>query len=566
MKKILVALATALALVGCQEKPAPAPEVKDSIEIEPSSKTISAEGGNVKVMVTSSGEWTLEAKAEYGWVSASADKGVDGDVVTFNVDPNETLDNLVSEWTFSCGEAVAEFKLTLKGLEKLPASITLNSEENVVLDYNKGEFTVLLHSDDIEYRDIKVTLGNENSWLKHVTSLAGDEEGDAKIIFSYNALEGLDDLRETITFSAEDVKTPVVVNVVQEAKHVLSTEKEFYTVAVEGETVEIPVTVNVEYSITVSAEGNGWLTAEKTDAGIKIKAEALTDGKRSATVTLAQTDAKEGEEPLNRVLTITQVSSLISWAADMTGNRLFPKWESTTVSKLGVATALTLEAMVNIDEFHKEINTIMGIEGMFLLRFGDAGIKENTLQIATFNGNEVVNFDFKTNTWYHIACVYTFSENDYYGSTTIYINGEKVFEKDDWYFQKYVYWPLYKYVTGVDFSPAWSYEPDGTRVFWYGYSYDNNRDLRGKMTEIRIWNKALTAEEINAPNHFYTVDPKSEGLYSYWKFTRGQGDTIEDATGNGNKLYGEVDIAKQPNGDNSGPAGIKWVEVALPDK
>ena len=50
MRKIFLALATALALVGCQEKPAPAPEVKDSIEIEPSSKTISAEGGDVKVM------------------------------------------------------------------------------------------------------------------------------------------------------------------------------------------------------------------------------------------------------------------------------------------------------------------------------------------------------------------------------------------------------------------------------------------------------------------------------------------------------------------------------------
>ena len=70
----------------------------------------------------------------------------------------------------------------------------------------------------------------------------------------------------------------------------------------------------------------------------------------------------------------------------------------------------------------------MGIEGNFLLRFGDAGLKENTLQIATFAGNEVVNFDFKTKTWYHIACVYTFSLNDYYASTTIYINGEKVFE------------------------------------------------------------------------------------------------------------------------------------------
>ena len=565
MKKtfaIIASFAAGLMFFSCQ-KPMPAPEVKDAISIEPESKTVDAEGGNVKVLVTSSGEWTLTANADYQWVSASAESGVDGDIVTFTVEANETLENLVSDWTFSCGEAVAPFKLTLRGLDKLPPSIVLNSEKDVVLDYNKGEFTVLLHSDDIEYRDIQVTLGKENSWLTYVTSLAGDEEGDAKIIFSYNALEGLDDLTETITFSADEVKNPVTVNVVQEAKHVLMTEKEFYTVAVEGETLEIPVTVNVEYSITVSAEGNGWLTAEKTDAGIKVKAEALTDKKRSATITLAQTDAKEGEEPLNRVLTITQVSSLISWAADMTGNRLFPKWDG-TAEKLGYASAVTLEAMINIDEFNQNgISTVMGIEGDFLLRFGDSA-PDNVLQVATMNGNYDVEFEFETNRWYHLAVTFT-QDASYYANVAVYIDGQKKGEKLNWQMKGGGSWWGDPVRQGINFSKDWSYEPDGKRCFWMGYSYDANRDLKGKMTEIRIWNKVLTEEEINAPDHFYTVNPKSEGLYSYWKFTEGQGSTIEDATGNGNKLYGETNVRKQGN-DNKGDEGIKWVEVALPDK
>ena len=88
----------------------------------------------------------------------------------------------------------------------------------------------------------------------------------------------------------------------------------------------------------------------------------------------------------------------------------------------------------------------------------------------------------------------------------------------------------------------------------------------GQMTEIRIWNKALTDDEINAENHFYTVDPASEGLFSYWKFTEGEGATVADKTAKGNPLYGETDIAKQSNGDNKGPAGIEWYEVALPDR
>ena len=164
MKKtfaIIASFAAGLMFFSCQ-KPMPAPEVKDAISIEPESKTVDAEGGNVKVLVTSSGEWTLTANADYQWVSASAESGVDGDIVTFKVEANEALENLVSDGTFSCGEAVAPFKLTLRGLDKLPPSIVLNSEKDVVLDYNKGEFTVLLHSDDIEYRDIQVTLGKEN--------------------------------------------------------------------------------------------------------------------------------------------------------------------------------------------------------------------------------------------------------------------------------------------------------------------------------------------------------------------------------------------------------------------
>lgn len=343
----------------------------------------------------------------------------------------------------------------------------------------------------------------------------------------------------------------------------MNVEKEFYTLAIEGETVEIPVEVNVEYSLTISADGNGWLSAEKTATGIKVKAEAIADGKRSATITLEQTDAKEGEEPLKRVLSITQVNALIAWAADMTGNRLFPKWDG-TAEKLGYASAVTLEAMINVDQFNANgISTLMGIEGDFLLRFGDSS-PDNRLQVATMNGNYEVEFDFETNRWYHIAVTFT-QDASYYANVAVYIDGEKKGEKLNWQMKGGGSWWGDPVRQGINFSKPWSYEPDGKRCFWMGYSYDANRDLKGKMTEIRIWNRALSEEEINAPNHFYTVDPKSEGLYSYWKFTTGQGSTIEDATGNGNKLYGETNVRKQGN-DNKGDEGISWIEVSLPDR
>ena len=564
MKRSFWAMAAAcLAIVGCV-KEAPTPEPKDEISLSAESKDIPQEGGSASIIVTSSGEWKLEAKADYSaWITPSMTEGEDGDIVIFAVEANQTTEKLTSEWTFTCGTAKAELTINSLPIVIVPETVTIDSEKDVVLDYNKGQFTVLLTS-SLAYRDVTVTLGKgAESWLKHVTTLEGETEGAAKAIFEYNALTGLDDLTETITFSGENVAEPAVVNVVQEAKHVMNVEKEFYTLAIEGETVDIPVEVNVEYSLTISAEGNGWLSAEKTATGIKVTAKAITDGKRSATITLEQTDAKEGEEPLKRVLSITQVNALIAWAADMTGNRLFPKWDG-TAEKLGVAKALTLEAMINVDQFNANgISTLMGIEGMFLLRFGDSA-PDNVLQIATLNGNYDVEYEFETNRWYHVACTYEMGD-DWYATVKVYVDGELKGERSEWSMKTYVGWPFWQTFYGVNFSPDWSYEPTGTRCFWMGYSYDENRDLKGKMTEIRIWNKVLSAEEINAPDHFYTVDPKSEGLYSYWKFTTGQGSTIEDATGNGNKLYGETNVRKQGN-DNKGEEGISWIEVSLPDR
>jgi hypothetical protein len=253
------------------------------------------------------------------------------------------------------------------------------------------------------------------------------------------------------------------------------------------------------------------------------------------------------------------VTALVKWAADMRYNRLYPKWDGANGGP-GTLSEFTLESLVYITEFpaQQQLATLMGIEGQFLLRFGDSGVPLNNLQIATSCGNHhVTEVTFEPNRWYHIAV--TFAN----GGAKVYVDGEMVSEKTE-FKGGYSWRPTY--LTSVNLSPKWSYEPDGNRCFWMGYAYDQNRSLPGYMTEIRIWTKALTAEELNAENHFYNVDPASEGLFSYWKFTEGEGATVADKTANGNTLYGETDIAKQSDGDNKGPAGIEWYEVALPDR
>lgn len=557
MKKILFAAAAVLALFSCNNKQQMEAPKPDAIEVTPRSATFGELGGTADVIVTSNADWTLEAEQAYTWVTTSKAEGQDGDIVTFTVEPN-LVEDLQANFTFKSGIATATF--TVFSYAGEAPALELKSEANLSLGYEAEQVEILVSTNRNHYRDLECTLSEGAAeWLTYRATLPGETEADAKIYFDAAALEGLADREAKVTISAPGL-TPVEVNLTQYAKHVLSTPSPRYTVAVEGETIMVPLSANVAYDIAMEG-AEGWLTVgEPTAEGLPFTAVALEGGKRAATVTFTQTDAVEGETPLTWTITITQVTALVNWAADMSGNRLFPKWEN---GGPGAATQFTLETLLYVKEFptNQLIATVMGIEGQFLLRFGDTGNPLTRLQVATSAGNYNVPFDFSPNRWYHVAVTF---DN---ATVKVYVDGEqkgedKYFESSRYVWgQGYVYSPI-----NPNISPAWSYEPDGNRAFWMGYSYDQNRSLPGYMTEIRIWTKVLTPEEINAENHFYNVDPASEGLFSYWKFTEGEGATVADKTANGNTLYGETDIAKQSDGDNKGPAGIEWYEVALPDR
>jgi hypothetical protein len=207
--------------------------------------------------------------------------------------------------------------------------------------------------------------------------------------------------------------------------------------------------------------------------------------------------------------------------------------------------AFTLEALVNVNSFdNNEIATIMGIEDRFLVRIGDSGIAKNQLQVA-YGGDTPDSRGNITNTslgldpgvWYHVAV--TFDG----GEIAVYIDGQKKASGNS----------VAKGVTSVDFSVPHSDETDGKpRCFWISHSYDKWRSLNGMISEVRIWNKALTGEEIRAENHFYKVDPASQGLVAYWKFNEGEGDVVKDHTVWGNDLVSALPL--------------KWYPVALPVK
>lgn len=218
-------------------------------------------------------------------------------------------------------------------------------------------------------------------------------------------------------------------------------------------------------------------------------------------------------------------AALINTVGNITKNYL--TLQSPGTSTLSGMNQLTIEALVRINLFGKLISTVMGIEGTFLFRIGDAGVPDNQLQLATSSGNVTdAAWQIPTNEWVHLAA--TFNSED--GAVEVYLNGVKKRATQTVGYRRSVNW--------------------ASASFYIGKSYDDARWLEGDICECRVWNRVLTDDEIKAKDHYYVVASDSEGLVAYWKFDEGSGKVIADHTGNGNTVVA--------NGD------ITWTTVSLP--
>lgn len=269
------------------------------------------------------------------------------------------------------------------------------------------------------------------------------------------------------------------------------------------------------------------------------------DSKYVLPVTISSVNGVDILRSARTIYYIFKEASLVNVVADMKENRAWPDWEN--FSEVEDMTAFTMEALIYGHAFKNEIATIMGIEDVFLVRIGDTGIPKSQIQVAYASKDQqgavqrgsVTNAQLKLQTgrWYHVAV--TFDS----GEIKVYLDGKMKASGSS----------AASGVTAVNFKVAHSDEDDGKpRCFWIGYSYDDKRYLDGMISEARMWNRALTMEEIQAENHFYKVDPASAGLVAYWKFDEGEGNVVKDHTACGNNLSTETDL--------------KWYPVELPAK
>ena len=274
---------------------------------------------------------------------------------------------------------------------------------------------------------------------------------------------------------------------------------------------------------------------------------------------LPVTIVSDGVAVLERAKTMYYVvkeASLVNYVADLKSNRSWPVWDNW--DKVKNLEAFTMEALINCHAFNNEskILTVMGVEDHFLVRIGDVTIPANQIQIACaykdVEGGSTLRADLtdpslqlKVDRWYHLAV--TFNK----GYIQVYLDGRLRAEKDltniGTVVRDGVQIPIE--FKAVDLSAPHSDESDGKpRCFWIGYSYDSKRCLDGMIAEARLWNKVLSAEEINAPNHFYKLYPSdiNASLLAYWKFDDAAGKAVKDYSIYGNNLSSDHDILWRP--------------------
>lgn len=166
------------------------------------------------------------------------------------------------------------------------------------------------------------------------------------------------------------------------------------------------------------------------------------------------------------------------------------------ITPLNVFNEVTYEAIVNISSFGDN-NTIMGCEGVMIMRIGDAGggtVPRDILQMAGKSEMTWSNNPLQTGVWYHLA--FTCAAD---GTANLYVNGERVIQGSFTMSSDLT-------ASGADYGFSVGMVP---RFMW------GTRPFRGYMSEVRLWNVVRSANQIR--ENMLNVDPETPGLVAYYK-------------------------------------------------
>lgn len=321
-----------------------------------------------------------------------------------------------------------------------------------------------------------------------------------------------------LKFTVEDTPSTYPVTVSATGK-----VKEDITVNIKIDT-DLVEKYNAENKTSYYAVPEGAVSLEKSQVVIEkgkatsqisllsvLSADDFVDG-RIYVIPVTITDVKGNLEVLESSRTIyLRISRVVYFKSlDMNNTNLYSNFIFEDDQKIELPT-YTYEIKCYINAWHQRPEQISRLcswtakdeSRSMMLRFGENGQDINSLQIVSPGGNLISTTRFSENTWYTLSLAFDGS------ALRFYVNGQRDGE------------------LSADCSNVFQRFELG--MSWE--SYPAKQYFNGRVAEIRVWDRALSASEIQLG--LCGVDPQSEGLRAYWKMNDGEGHIFHDATGNG---------------------------------
>lgn len=281
MKKFLSILAAATVLfAGCEDEK----EQTSASYVKLSGVEYAAgpEGGNFEITVESNDIWEVSGRSD--WARPLSDSGKNGDILTFEIDPNESRDAKTATFKVFSGSAVQAVTIT----SNPGFTMELKSEPKVILSSDATEVRVEL---DTNIPDIVSEFsGSGAEWIKYESRQ--EVFGKTILKYSISANEKYVGRESELTLSGNSRSIAVSISQAQLDAIITDTPKVVYTGLNAGE-VTFNVRANVDFTFALPS----WLTLVS-----QIKGAQDSEGLTASTITLSF-----GESSASRVADLSFV-------------------------------------------------------------------------------------------------------------------------------------------------------------------------------------------------------------------------------------------------------------------
>lgn len=277
------------------------------------------------------------------------------------------------------------------------------------------------------------------------------------------------------------------------------------------------VGVNDKTQVTIE-RGNGGYTCEPASDEDADKIEIVPVGENRFTIvgksegTASVVITDQAGKTLTLPVTVVKADK-VAYLGSSTYFSVPFEYDGAVDETLKSMNSITYEARINISSLNGDsdakINTVMGVEGIFLMRVDvhkGGNSTDRYLQLAAdkkggvrYEGSTKI----ETNRWYNVAIVLDGSKSGT-DRIAIYVDGVK------------------ETLQLSNGTPDDLKEVNLTSNFYIARS-DGKRSLNGAITYARIWNKALSETEIASQSGKLLGTSETDGLVANWNFTNVNG-------------------------------------------